>query len=63
MAGTTWERTVLVSCFLQHGQTVEALRAALAQAAPLANVPLECELVEGFAGEGRLVEIEVTALQ
>jgi enamine deaminase RidA (YjgF/YER057c/UK114 family) len=62
-AGSGWERAVLVSCFLQRGETLEALRAALRQAAPLANVPLECELVEGFAGEGRLVEIEVTALQ
>jgi len=62
-AGSGWERAVLVSCFLQRGETLEALRAALRQVAPLANVPLECELVEGLAGEGRLVEIEVTALQ
>jgi hypothetical protein len=40
---------------------VDALQQALQQAAPVADVPLECELVEGFAGEGRLVEIEVTA--
>ena len=62
-AGSAWERAVLVSCFLQRGETLAALRAALRQVAPLANVPLECELVDGFAGEGRLVEIEVTALQ
>jgi enamine deaminase RidA (YjgF/YER057c/UK114 family) len=61
-AGTSWERAVLISCCLQRSQSPAALRQALQRAAPVAAVPLECELVEGFAGEGRLVEIEVTAL-
>ena len=60
--GLSWEQVPLLSCFLHHSQGVDALREALRQAAPVASVPLECELVEGFAGEGRLVEIEVTAL-
>ena len=63
MAGLSWDKVALISCFLHHSQSVDDLRAALGQAAPVANVPLECELGEGFAGEGRLVEIEVTALQ
>ncbi len=62
LAGLSWEKAVLISCFLHRGQSVDALRQALRQAAPVADVPLEYELVEGFAGEGRLVEIEVTAL-
>jgi enamine deaminase RidA (YjgF/YER057c/UK114 family) len=61
MAGLGWEKAVLISCFLHRGESVDALRQALRQAAPIAGVPLEYELVEGFAGEGRLVEIEVTA--
>jgi enamine deaminase RidA (YjgF/YER057c/UK114 family) len=61
MAGLSWEKAVLISCFLHRGESVDALRQALRQAAPVADVPLEYELVEGFAGEGRLVEIEVTA--
>jgi enamine deaminase RidA (YjgF/YER057c/UK114 family) len=61
MAGTSWERVVLISCFLQRSQDLDTLRQALWQAAPVAGVPLECELVDGFAGQGRLVEIEVTA--
>jgi enamine deaminase RidA (YjgF/YER057c/UK114 family) len=61
MAGLSWDKVTLVSCFLQQRESVDALRQALRDAAPLAGVPLECELVEGFAGEGRLVEIEVTA--
>jgi enamine deaminase RidA (YjgF/YER057c/UK114 family) len=61
MAGLDWNKVTQVSCFLQRAETVDALRHALQQAAPLASVPFECELVEGFAGEGRLVEIEITA--
>jgi enamine deaminase RidA (YjgF/YER057c/UK114 family) len=60
-AGLSWGNVALISCFLHRGQSVATLRRALAQAAPLADVPLEWELVEGFAGEGRLVEVEVTA--
>jgi enamine deaminase RidA (YjgF/YER057c/UK114 family) len=62
MEGLSWDQAALISCFLHHSQDVAALRDALRQAAPVANVPLEYELVEGFAGEGRLVEIEVAAL-
>jgi len=62
LAGASWAQAVLISCCLHQSQRPAALRQALQQAAPVGNVPLECELVEGFAGEGRLVEIEVTAL-
>ena len=61
MAGLSWESAVLISCFLHHGQAVGALKEALQTAAPVAGVPLEYELVEGFAGERRLIEIEMTA--
>jgi enamine deaminase RidA (YjgF/YER057c/UK114 family) len=61
-AGLSWDDAVLISCFLQRSYRVDALRQALQQAAPVGGVPFACELVEGFAGEGRLVEIEVTAL-
>jgi len=61
LAGTSWEQAVLLSCFLHSSQTPAALRQALRTAAPVDAVPLECEPVEGFAGAGRLVEIEVTA--
>lgn len=63
MAGLDWSKVVLVSCFLQQRENMDALRQAVREAAPLADVPFECELVEGFAGEGRLVEIEVVAAQ
>ena len=63
MAGLGWDKVILVSSFLQQRESVDMLRRAIRQAAPLDGVPFECELVEGFAGEGRLVEIEVTARQ
>jgi enamine deaminase RidA (YjgF/YER057c/UK114 family) len=61
MSGVSWENAVLISCFLREDQTLAALRESLHAAAPVAGVPLECEFVAGFAGEGRLVEVEVTA--
>ncbi|HLH27068.1 MAG TPA: hypothetical protein VK066_31500 [Chloroflexota bacterium] len=62
-AGLSWQNVAQLSCFLQRQQSVEVLRQALQQAAPVAHVPLEWETVDGFAGEGRLVEIEVVAVQ
>jgi enamine deaminase RidA (YjgF/YER057c/UK114 family) len=61
MAGVGWGQAQLVSCFLRRDHSVDALRAALRQTAGVGDVPVECELVDGFAGEGRLVEVEVTA--
>ena len=58
MAGLSWEHAQLVSCFLRRDHSVDALRTALARPRG-SGVPVECELVDGFAGEGRLVEIEV----
>ncbi|HZS00982.1 MAG TPA: hypothetical protein VFE37_19845 [Chloroflexota bacterium] len=60
-AGLAWQQAALVSCFLREDQSVDALRQALRGVLP-AELPLEYELVQGFAGEGRLVEIEVTAV-
>jgi enamine deaminase RidA (YjgF/YER057c/UK114 family) len=61
MAGTSWERVAQISCFLHSSQDVASLRRALADAAPVERVPLEWEYVEGYAGAGRLAEIEVVA--
>lgn len=61
MAGASWDKVVHIACFLQSGQSADAMRQALQQAAPVAGIPLEYELVEGFAGQGRLIEIEFVA--
>jgi enamine deaminase RidA (YjgF/YER057c/UK114 family) len=60
MAGSGWDRVALVSCFLHSSQDVGALRQALAGTVPAA-ARVEVELVEGFASEGCLIEIELTA--
>jgi enamine deaminase RidA (YjgF/YER057c/UK114 family) len=60
-AGTSWERVVLISCFLQNRHSVAELRQALQQAVPIQGLPIECEHVEGYASKDALVEIEVTA--
>jgi enamine deaminase RidA (YjgF/YER057c/UK114 family) len=59
-AGTGWEQTVLVSCFLHRSQQVETLRQLL-RGLPTAIPQIEYQLVEGYASQGRLIEIEVTA--
>lgn len=60
-AGTSWDKAVLVSCFLHRSQSLEALQEILRQSVR-ADVPrVEYTFVDGYAGEGRLLEIEVTA--
>jgi enamine deaminase RidA (YjgF/YER057c/UK114 family) len=61
MAGTGWDRAVWVSCFLHRRENVDAFQRQLREAVPLGTAPLECELVEGYASDGRLIEIELTA--
>jgi enamine deaminase RidA (YjgF/YER057c/UK114 family) len=61
-AGSGWDRAVRLTCFLDQGQPLAALQQLLRPAIPIpATLRLECEHVEGFAGERALVEIEVTA--
>jgi enamine deaminase RidA (YjgF/YER057c/UK114 family) len=61
-AGSSWERAVLVSCFLHSSQNVSTLRQLLRQSVPGGSTRLECEFVEGYASEGCLIEVEVTAV-
>jgi enamine deaminase RidA (YjgF/YER057c/UK114 family) len=62
LAGTDWTRAVRMSCYLQRSQTVSALKELLAGLAT--TIPsLEVELVDGYSSPGKLVEIEVTALE
>ncbi len=61
LAGTSWERVALVTCFLRRGESLAALRRALRAAGPVGAAPFECEWVEGYAPAGAVLEIEVTA--
>ena len=62
MAGSGWDRVALVSCFLHSSQDVGALRRLLRAVVPASARP-EVEYVEGYAGEGCLIEIELTAVR
>src|SRR5262245_19580923 len=51
-AGSGWERAVRLTCFLDQRQPLATLQQLLRPAIPIpATLPLECEHVEGFAGE------------
>jgi enamine deaminase RidA (YjgF/YER057c/UK114 family) len=60
VAGTGWDRVALVSCFLHSSQDVGKLRRLLQEVVP-GGARVEVEYVEGYAGEGCLLEIELTA--
>lgn len=60
-AGSSWARVVKVSCFLHRGQELEALKGLLRDAGRAAAPGTEYAFVHGYAAEGTLLEIEVTA--
>jgi enamine deaminase RidA (YjgF/YER057c/UK114 family) len=63
VSGVNWSKVVKLSIFLQRNQKVELLRNLLAHG-PKLNVPeVEITLVDGFAGEKYLLEIEATAVK
>jgi enamine deaminase RidA (YjgF/YER057c/UK114 family) len=60
-AGSSWDKVASVSCFLHRSQQLEALK-ELFQKTVRAQAPqMEYAFVDGYSGEGKLVEIEVTA--
>jgi enamine deaminase RidA (YjgF/YER057c/UK114 family) len=62
VSGVSWSKVVKLSIFLQRNQKLELLRNLLAQG-PKLNIPeVEITLVDGFAGEKYLLEIEATAV-
>jgi enamine deaminase RidA (YjgF/YER057c/UK114 family) len=61
IADSAWDRVVLVSCFLHSSQEVGTLRRLLGDVLSSGDARLEVEYVEGYASEGCLLEIELTA--
>jgi enamine deaminase RidA (YjgF/YER057c/UK114 family) len=59
--GCDWKNVVRVSFFLHQDETVDALFAAVAAAAPVPLDHAEVEFVEGYSRPNKLVEIEITA--
>ena len=62
-SGVSWSNVVKLSIFLQRSQKLELLRNLLAQGPKLNIAEAEIILVDGFAGEKYLLEIEATAVR
>jgi len=60
-AGTTWNRVVKLSAFLHRSQRPDALKSLLGKSGAGETPGLEISLVDGFAGEKCLLEVEATA--
>lgn len=62
-AGTSWERVVKVSFYLHRSQRPETLK-ALFQKTVKAEIPqMDYSFVDGYSAEGKLIEIETTAIR
>ncbi len=62
-AGSSWERVVKVSFYLHRSQRPETLK-ALFQKTVKAEIPqMEYSFVDGYSAEGKLIEIETTAIR
>lgn len=62
-AGGSWEQVVQTTCYLHASQSPDHLRALFSEAVPVMPQRFEIRFVEGYSAEGKLVEVEVTALR
>jgi len=62
-AKSGWDKVIQVSCYMHESQSVERLRALFRKMVPIEPPRFEVRFVEGYSAEGKLVEIEVTALR
>jgi enamine deaminase RidA (YjgF/YER057c/UK114 family) len=60
-AGTSWDKLMIMSCYLHRSQTAEALTALLRKNVPGEPAFVEIGFADGYSQEGKLVEIETTA--
>jgi enamine deaminase RidA (YjgF/YER057c/UK114 family) len=61
-AGSSWDRAVRVSFFLHRSQKLEILRELFRKYVSIQIPEMEYGFVDGYSAEGKLIEIEVTAL-
>ena len=62
-AGTSWDHAVKVSFYLHQSQKLESLK-ELFEASVKAEIPqLEYAFVDGYSSQGKLIEVEVTAVK
>lgn len=61
-AGSSWDKVVKVSFFMHRSQTLSLLKDLFRQRVAVDIPQMEYGLVDGYSAEGKLIEIEVTAL-
>ena len=61
-AGASWERVVKVSFYLHRSQKIEALRELFRKTVKAEITQMDYSFVDGYSAEGKLIEIEVTAM-
>lgn len=59
--GTSWDNVIAASFYLHRSQKVELLKGLLEKERKAGLAQMEICLVDGFASEGRLLEVEVSA--
>ncbi|MEE8326014.1 MAG: hypothetical protein V3R58_03145 [candidate division NC10 bacterium] len=60
-SGTSWDKVISASFYLHRSQKVELLRDLLGKKKRIEVGQMEFCFVDGFASEGRLIEVDVTA--
>jgi enamine deaminase RidA (YjgF/YER057c/UK114 family) len=62
-AGSSWDQVALTSCYLHASQSPGHMRDLFTRMVPALPPRFEIQFVEGYSAEGKLVEVEVTALR
>jgi enamine deaminase RidA (YjgF/YER057c/UK114 family) len=61
-AGSSWDRVAKVSFFLHRSQKLENLKELFGSRVPAKIPAMEYSFVDGYSSEGKLCEVEVTAI-
>lgn len=62
-AGSNWEQVIQTTCYLHASYSADHLRALFSESVSVMPQRFEVRFVEGYSAEGKLVEVEVTALR
>jgi enamine deaminase RidA (YjgF/YER057c/UK114 family) len=62
-ASSSWDRVVKVSFYLHRSQQVENLRTLFRKSVATEIPQMEYSFVDGYSAEGKLIEIETTAIR
>jgi enamine deaminase RidA (YjgF/YER057c/UK114 family) len=62
-AGSSWNKVVNLSCYLHRSQKVEDHRTLFRKSVATEILQMEYSFVDGYSTEGKLIEIETTAIR